>query len=144
MDNENSSFFITSFPLSSSPTREGPERLKTFLLSPSADLDLNKNHGRIDKTSNSRDGNNGHKLDVDTIMATTMKKVENYYSLFGSDLMCSGTTSECTHSIGEDFGIILKNSLIMRSSWKDNATKGDDDDWRTLKNQKQLDFQLFL
>jgi hypothetical protein len=50
-------------PYSSKRTREGPEKLRTiFPLSflPSADLDLNEAQGRIDKTTNNGNDNNGH------------------------------------------------------------------------------------
>jgi hypothetical protein len=53
-------------PYSSKRTRKGPEKLKPYfpsLLSflPSADLGLDENQGRIDKTTNDGDDNHGHR-----------------------------------------------------------------------------------
>jgi hypothetical protein len=38
------------------------------------------------------------------LSAAAMKKVTTYHSLFGPDLVCSGTTNECIHLIGDRFG----------------------------------------
>jgi len=38
------------------------------------------------------------------LSAATMKKVTTYHSLFGPDLVCSDTTDECIHLIGDRFG----------------------------------------
>jgi len=52
-------------PYSPKRTREGPEKLKIIFpfpspFSPSVDLGLDENLGRIDKTTNNEDDNNGH------------------------------------------------------------------------------------
>lgn len=38
------------------------------------------------------------------LSAATMKKVTTSHSLFGSDLVCSDTTNECIHLVGDRFG----------------------------------------
>lgn len=44
---------------------------------PSADLDLYENQGRIDKTTNNGDDNNGHRWDSDTIIGGNIEESAN-------------------------------------------------------------------
>jgi len=49
------------------------------------------------------------------LSVTIMKKVATYHSLFRSDLVCSDTPNAYIW-LEIDFGIILKNSLIIHCS----------------------------
>jgi hypothetical protein len=52
------------------------------------------------------------------LSAAPMKKVTTYHSLFGPDLVCSDTTNECIHLIGDRIGYNsekpLNSTTILR------------------------------
>ena len=60
-----------------------------------------------------------------THYGATMKKVKTYHSLFGLDLMCSDTTNECTHLIGDRFGYNSEKQFNNTLFLKRIATEGD-------------------
>jgi len=53
-----------------------------------------------------------------------MKKVTTYHSLFRSDLVCSDTTDECVHLVGDRFGYNSEKQFNNPLFLKRHAMKG--------------------
>jgi hypothetical protein len=71
---------------------------------PSANLDLNENQGRINKTIDNGSATMDTGRMLIPLSAAAMKKLITCHSLFGPDLVCSGITNECIRLIGDRFG----------------------------------------